>query len=242
MILSAAMKTILLKFAGPLQSWGTDSNFETRHTDTHPSKSAVIGLLAASLGLRRDNQDICRLNELSYAVRVDQEGTLIRDYHTAHQYKPNGDLKRTYVTNRYYISDAVFVAAVSHEDSAWIESIAQALKSSYFQPFLGRRSIPLTADFYMGIFDGGIIDVLSKYPWQASKWYQNRSREKISSLFIYADGHLGAKDRYFIRKDKVVSFSQQERKFGFRTEIVLKADIPRINCGTEHDAFGAVRD
>ena len=39
------MKTILLKFSGPMQSWGTDSHFETRHTDHHPSKSAVLGLL-----------------------------------------------------------------------------------------------------------------------------------------------------------------------------------------------------
>ena len=51
------MKTILLKFAGPLQSWGTSSHFETRHTDFYPSKSAVIGLLAASLGYRRDEDE-----------------------------------------------------------------------------------------------------------------------------------------------------------------------------------------
>ena len=63
------MKTILLKFAGPLQSWGTSSHFETRHTDFYPSKSAVIGLLAASLGYRRDEDEkIQKLNELDFAV------------------------------------------------------------------------------------------------------------------------------------------------------------------------------
>ena len=33
------MKSIVLKLAGPLQSWGTNSYFETRHTDLYPSKS-----------------------------------------------------------------------------------------------------------------------------------------------------------------------------------------------------------
>ena len=51
------MKTILLKFAGPLQSWGTDSHFETRHTDFYPSKSGVIGLIAAGLGYGRDEDE-----------------------------------------------------------------------------------------------------------------------------------------------------------------------------------------
>ena len=63
------MKTILLKFAGPLQSWGTDSNFETRYTDLHPSKSAVIGMIAASMGYRRhEDTKIQRLNEPFYYV------------------------------------------------------------------------------------------------------------------------------------------------------------------------------
>lgn len=235
------MKTILLKFSGPLQSWGTDSHFETRHTDMHPSKSAVIGLVAASLGLRRDSdEDIRRLNELNFAVRIDQAGVLERDYHTAHKYKPNGTLNRTYVTNRYYVSDAVFVVAISHEDSAWIEKIADALKNPYFQQFLGRRAFPLTADFYIGIFEDGAINILLQYPWQASKWYQKRNGKNVSFLPIYADSKLGEKSRYIVRKDNVVSFSQKDRRFGFRTEIMLKKDLPPAMQNDEHDAFGAI--
>ena len=87
------MKTILLKFSGPLQSWGTNSHFETRHTDLYPSKSAVIGLIAGCLGYRRTEDDrIQRLNNLVFAVRVDQKGGLLRDYHIAKSYKKNGEL------------------------------------------------------------------------------------------------------------------------------------------------------
>ena len=81
------MKTILLKFSGPLQSWGTDSHFETRHTDFHPSKSAVLGLLAASLGWRRDDERIADLNRFCFAVRVDQPGSMLKDYHTGLDYE-----------------------------------------------------------------------------------------------------------------------------------------------------------
>ena len=47
------MATLLLRLAAPLQAWGADSKFETRKTNREPTKSGVIGLLAAALGLRR---------------------------------------------------------------------------------------------------------------------------------------------------------------------------------------------
>ena len=104
------MKTILLKFTGPLQSYGTSSHFETRYTDYYPSKSAVIGLLAACLGYRRDEAENLReLSKLKFAVRIDQDGTLLRDYHIARSYKDKGVESKTYVTNRYYLEDALFV-------------------------------------------------------------------------------------------------------------------------------------
>lgn len=51
------MATLLLRLAAPLQSWGSDSKFETRKTDREPTKSGVVGLLAAALGLRRDDTE-----------------------------------------------------------------------------------------------------------------------------------------------------------------------------------------
>ena len=47
------MATLLLKLAGPLQSWGSDSRFTETKTRHEPTKSGVIGLLAAALGRRR---------------------------------------------------------------------------------------------------------------------------------------------------------------------------------------------
>ena len=80
------MATLLLRLAAPLQSWGADSKFETRKTNREPTKSGVIGLLAAALGLRRDDAaGLARLNSLHFAVRADREGSLLVDFHTANR-------------------------------------------------------------------------------------------------------------------------------------------------------------
>ena len=113
----------------------------------------MIGLIGAALGIRRDDAAIKELEKIKFATRIDQEGSLLKDYHIARKYKPGGDFDRTYVTERYYLEDAVFVVAISHEDDNLIEKIYEALKRPYFQMFLGRRSIPVLADFILGNFD-----------------------------------------------------------------------------------------
>ena len=74
------MSTLLLRLAGPMQSWGTDSKFDVRRTQREPSKSGVIGLIAAALGIPRQDQEILHtLVSLRFGIRVDREGTMIRD-------------------------------------------------------------------------------------------------------------------------------------------------------------------
>ena len=238
------MKTVLLKFSGPLQSWGTNSHFETRHTDDHPSKSGVIGMIAAGLGCSRNDEEmLSQLNKLEFAVRVDQTGQILRDYHTAKKYKPNGDLDRTYVTNRYYLQDAVFLVALSSDDDELIETVIDAVKRPYFQQFLGRRALPPTADLFQGVVDGNAITVLKEYPWQAAEWYRKRHHEKIH---IYADATLIPEAANRIRNDEAKSFNKKKgRKFSPRMEAHTVIDAFPEEAGAsgkfrEHDAFGAI--
>lgn len=256
------MKSLLLKFAGPLQSWGTDSHFETRHTDYYPSKSAVIGMIAAAFGYRRStdcDEEIAKLNDLDFAVRIDQQGNLLRDYHIAAKYKPNGDFEKNYVTNRYYLEDAIFLVAIGSDNEKLICSINDALRSPYFQSSLGRRSLPPTADFILGVEDCGVIHALLTHEWLANKLSKKRfntsrqseasesSNESCNEVFIslYADSDLVDKaaeelvkddtSTYKIqesvrrlRNDFVNSFSNKERKFGFRYESKMEIPIKRI--------------
>ena len=75
------MSTLLLRLAAPLQAWGINSKFDIRKTEREPSKSGVIGLLAAALGRRRD-ESLDDLIALKFGVRCDKEGKLLRDYQT----------------------------------------------------------------------------------------------------------------------------------------------------------------
>ena len=106
------MATLLLRLAGPMQSWGTTSRFDERDTQLEPSKSGVLGLVCAALGRDRA-EPVADLAALSMGVRVEREGVPLRDYQTAtgvviaSSGKP--DLGRTVVSPRYYLSDAVFL-------------------------------------------------------------------------------------------------------------------------------------
>lgn len=220
------MKTLLLKFSGPLQSWGTKSNFNTRNTDPYPSKSAVIGLIAASLGYRRDQEtELIKLNELDFAVRVYQPGNICCDYHIVRVCDDNDKPKTTYVTNRYYIEDGVFVVAISHRDESYIDMIDKGLKHPYFQPFMGRRSLPLPIDFILGKTDEGAIESLEKLDWKASKWYKVRNNDQKVSLEVYADSKLISSKSLNLKKDRPISFSFTERKFGFRYEAITIVEV-----------------
>ncbi|WP_143441692.1 CRISPR-associated protein Cas5, partial [Lactobacillus helveticus] len=47
------MKTATIRLTAPLQSYGNQASFNQRTSDNYPSKSAVIGIIAAALGYRR---------------------------------------------------------------------------------------------------------------------------------------------------------------------------------------------
>lgn len=105
------MKTISIRLTSPLQSYGNEAQFARRTTGDYPSKSAIVGMLAAALGYQRDDPAINALNDLLFAVRVDQPGQVMTEFQTA-EWKP-GTRKLTY---RDLLQDAVFVVAIGSED------------------------------------------------------------------------------------------------------------------------------
>ena len=110
------MGTLLMRLAAPLQSWGAEAKFDWRKTNREPTKSGVIGLLAAALGRRRDDS-LEDLNRLRFGVRVDQEGELLHDFHMVR------GTKSSYVTTRDYQSDAVYLAGVESSDEEFLKRL-----------------------------------------------------------------------------------------------------------------------
>jgi CRISPR system Cascade subunit CasD len=201
------MSTLLLRLAAPLQSWGIDAKFERRGTERIPTKSGVIGLMAAAMGRRRDDS-ITDLLGLNFGVRVDKEGVLLRDYHTAKSEKS------AYVTQRYYLSDAVFLAGLEG-DNEFLSYIDQALRSPVFPLFLGRRSCPPEGQVSLGIRKNkSLLEALLEEPWLVSNWPKKRDTVQ-APLRIIMDARDNNEDAYF-QRDLPISFSQIHRKFGFR--------------------------
>ena len=72
---------LLTRLAAPLQSWGALARFDQRDTLNRPTKSGVVGMCAAALGLDR-SEELGQLTQLRFAARADRPGTPISDYHT----------------------------------------------------------------------------------------------------------------------------------------------------------------
>lgn len=234
------MKAIILKFSGPLQSWGINSNFETRDTARYPTKSAVIGMIASALGYRREEQEkISELNQLSFGVRVEQQGTLLRDFHIARS------TKQSYVTNRYYLQDAVFLVMISHQDSKYIETIEKALKHPVFPLYMGRRSAPVNSDFFVDCIEADLCSIIKSYPWQASKWYMKRNQNKNKIILdAFVDVNLiNDFSQPIYTKDEVLSFDIRNRRHGFRAvkaigiELLIQEQKEETYEETKHDIF-----
>ena len=202
------MPTLLIRMAAPLQAWGTDSKFETRRTGREPSKSGIVGFLAAALGYRRDEDDkIAELGRLHIGVRVDKEGTLLRDYHTVH------GAKSAYVTNRYYLSDAIFLVGVESKDEQMIEKLANALEHPVFPLFLGRRSCPPTLPISLGIRQSELKNALESEPWLLPEWRKKKERAATYRFIMDSDEREG---RTAMVQDLPLSFNPEHRKFGYR--------------------------
>lgn len=165
------MSVLLLRLSGPMQAWGVQSRFGVRDTAREPSKSGVVGLLAAALGRPRD-ANIIDLANLRMGVRVDREGTLLRDYHTAQNvYRAKSGIKPTELSTRYYLSDACFLVGLEGE-SALLDTLQQALRDPVWALFLGRRSFPPGDPIWLvdGLQPGAALEkALTTYPWLKSE-------------------------------------------------------------------------
>ncbi|AKK11720.1 type I-E CRISPR-associated protein Cas5/CasD [Corynebacterium uterequi] len=225
--------SLLLLLKGPLQSWGDESRYATRATGNSPTKSGVIGLLAAAQGRRRADP-IEDLVSMDYAVRIDQSGSLLRDFQTSQNWQDSGKLESSLV-NRYYLADAAFIAAVGSEDRSILCGMRDALLRPAFPLFLGRRSCPAPVNLDLGIYDLPVVDALKAHDtWYASEAHK-RERGKVVELPIYRDGKPG--ETGVLRRDVPISYSQEDRKYGWRTVVYAGSKRVMNPKGTAVDPF-----
>jgi CRISPR system Cascade subunit CasD len=210
------MNVLLLRLCGPMQSWGVQSRFSVRDTGLEPSKSGVVGLLAAALGRSR-SAEIADLAALRMAVRVDTEGLLKYDYHTAQDVlKAGGGIKDTEPSRRYYLAEARFLVGLAGDDLALLQQLQAALQNPVWPLSLGRKAFVPGEPIWLinGLrYDADLHPVIETYPWLGDD--AKKRPDRIRVVLEDPDGPE-------VRPDQPLSFA--ERQFAPRR--VTTAFIP----------------
>ena len=222
------MTVLALRLGGPLQSWGTSQRLDRfRRTERFPTKSALVGLLAAALGRSRADA-VDNLGALRFGVRADRPGEVLRDFHTLSslfddkgRFTPTAGRLPTasggyrsaatsiQVTERFYLTDACFVAGFEG-DAAFLGELDEALRFPAFPLYLGRRSCPPDRPLRLGIHDGTLLEVLSSIAWQAGGG-RNGGGPAVTCEAVFEDP---SGDREVI--DEVRNFHPIHRSYGRR--------------------------
>jgi len=202
-----------------MQSWGTTSRFDQRDTGKEPSKSGVIGLLAAALGIDRENwTDLEPFTRLSMGVRHDRPGVPKRDYQTAGCAASDTIIKADgtpskdgVVSQRHYLADAAFLVGLEGTDRALLEKAQAKLKNPTWPPALGRKSyVPSEPVWFEdGLRDAPLREVLTTWPWISSLRMREEYPEKLLITLESKDGSG------VLKMDQPLS-SFAERRFGAR--------------------------
>jgi CRISPR system Cascade subunit CasD len=184
---------------------------ERRATWDVPSKSGVLGLVAAALGLKREETSRHQaLDEgLGFAVRQDDAGRPLRDYHTAQAPKARkgrawrtrreeleADDLNTVLSERVYRlePESTVVLWTKADGAPALTDIEAALKRPTFALYLGRKACPLGWPPRPRLVEAATVnqalvayDALEAEADHALRWYRPRRwRSRPPALWIEA--------------------------------------------------------
>ena len=216
------MPTLLLRLAGPVQSWGCGSRFDFRDTDTVPTQSGVVGLIASAMGIKRHDQaGLTKLARLRMGVLVERKGKLLVDYHTAMgAVKADGkfDEKETIQSNRQYLCDAEFLVGLESNDGKLLSKIEHHLCFPHWPLFLGRKSCPPSKPIFVDLVPSNLRDTFdSPETLHACGVQPGRYR-----LVIQSDEQRAA-----LRLDIPIDFEQ--RVFSIRTVLDTTLEVNDVS-------------
>lgn len=159
---------LALLLDAPLQSWGFSSRFQRRSTGLHPTKSAIIGLICASMGMTKgSDEERTTLPELAKlkmtTIVIPRGGTgadavlpvlRLEDYHTVLDTRRASGKKNedAVLTRRQYLLDARF-GVILAGDRFVLERVAAALENPIWGVWFGRKSCIPAAPVYRGRFE-----------------------------------------------------------------------------------------
>lgn len=178
-------KFLILKCHGAMQAWGGHSYEDYRPSLIFPTRSAVLGLLGACLGLAREQQEQFKLLNDSFELTVCANPRYVEhrhfpdkrlpkplslhkltDYHTVLDARraDGGKREDAIVSRREYLCDAEFTLALRFKDQADydMQRIVEAIRKPKYTPYLGRRSCPLHRPLFEAIIEAESAELALK--------------------------------------------------------------------------------
>ncbi len=151
------MKYLVLRLESYLMSFGEGDYWDVRGTGAFPTKSAILGILSACMGLdwadEKNMEEIVRIGEsLTLSAREDCKCMIQRDYHTIlDTLKADGKLNENAVQSyRNYLMDGSFSVLLTFTQNEIHEKVRDSLLNPSWPIFLGRKACPPTLPIYWG--------------------------------------------------------------------------------------------
>ena len=244
------MDFLVFRLYGPMMSWGEIAVGGERRSARHPSRSAITGLVAAALGLKRDDEN--RQNDLQnsvgFGLKLISAGDILKDYHTTQvpkaeskvQYRTRRDeLKAnpaavsTILSSREYRTDSLCIVALWTQPEAVysLSQIKAALEKPVFHLYLGRKSCPIACPMQPQLLkdttlrlalDSALFSPLKQYPVQSESNCID-SQSAGAQYFWESSSHAGMDAKIqTTRYDRVVSRTRWQ--FAPRTESMAFSD------------------
>jgi CRISPR system Cascade subunit CasD len=232
---------LALRLKGPMQSWGFNSQFNRRDTALFPTKSALVGMCCAAMGIDRgstkESEVLTRFAKTQLTcieIPVTIKGNPViakrmQDFHTvggatsscgreelANRFRTRdakGNLKHDAVlTYRQYLNDEGFVALFDG-DKSFLNQVATALQNPVWGIWLGRKACIPSAPLFAGLFPTE-SDAFKTIPEFAGKPIEHFSN--VREVNTFGDGI----DSYM---DQAVSFNIHGRQFAPRRLMITEA-------------------
>ena len=227
---------LVFQLHGPMASWGVDAPGEVRHSHALPSRSALLGLLAAALGICRDEE--ARLNAFNqhyaFVLCASKEPRWARDYHTVQMPKEvrkvryfsrreelsDPELLSALISRRDYYTDAWWMVALTQTADApyTLEQLRDALQHPVFPLYLGRKSHPLALPLSPLLLNGAAPEVLNEayHQYQDKLKTLNIRLAELQPQCWWEGEHEGLEaNKVLRRRDRTIS--RQRWTFGERT-------------------------
>lgn len=241
---------LLLTLYGPMAAWGTEAPGTLRSTSDHPTRSALLGLVAGALGIDDDDdtphQELVK--GLGCAVRVDAPGILLRDYHTVQtiprERRVHHATRRSEVTSDPEALQTILSTRDYRVDGCWtvafwqraplahsLEDIRKALLHPLYVPYLGRKSCPLGLPLQPEVLDAPTLkEAFKRYTPPHTEFLSRIQLHEAPLLYLDPDHPAVGLEASEERPVRDEISSRVRRTFHQRIERVVRAGVPPLTA------------